>query len=119
MESAALPRRPSVVFCNFGDAAKITPSIWQSWVHILARVPGSALWLVRHGGGEDEDEDEDEAAEGAAVVENLRAEMAGRGVSPERLLVTGRLPLSLHLLAKSHGECTTKILFTTSPLPLH
>ena len=69
--------------------------------------------------GEDEDEDEDEAAEGAAVVENLRAEMAGRGVSPERLLVTGRLPLSLHLLAKSHGECTTKILFTTLPLLLH
>ncbi len=33
------------VFACFNRSYKITPEVWQSWMRILAAVPGSVLWL--------------------------------------------------------------------------
>ena len=42
------PAHVPVVFCNFGDVAKVTPDVFSAWANILRRVPGSRLWMIRH-----------------------------------------------------------------------
>ena len=70
------------VFCCFNNNYKITPDVFDCWMRILERVPGSVLWLL---------EDNPTAAA------NLRREAEQRGVAPERLVFGSRLPLSEHL----------------------
>jgi protein O-GlcNAc transferase len=59
------------VFCNFNASYKILPEVFALWMRLLARLPGSVLWLLE--------------TEGVAK-ENLRREALHAGVSPERLL---------------------------------
>jgi protein O-GlcNAc transferase len=59
------------VFCCFNDTAKITAQVFNLWMRLLARTPGSVLWLL---GGND------------VAVANLRREAGERGVDPERLI---------------------------------
>jgi len=35
------------VFCSFNQTYKIEPVMFAAWMRILARVPGSVLWLLR------------------------------------------------------------------------
>ncbi|HUN74411.1 MAG TPA: tetratricopeptide repeat protein [Steroidobacteraceae bacterium] len=71
------------VFCCFNSSYKITPAVFDAWTRILARVPGSVLWLSQ---GD------------AAVTQNLREEAIRRGTDPERLVFAEREPsLSAHL----------------------
>ncbi|WP_449226967.1 O-linked N-acetylglucosamine transferase, SPINDLY family protein [Azospirillum argentinense] len=70
------------VFCAFNAAFKITPSQFGLWMRVLARVPGSVLWLQSPGG------------EG---VGNLRREAARRGVEPDRLVFAPHRPQAEHL----------------------
>ena len=86
-----ITNRPSVVFCNFGDLAKITPQVWQSWMNILSRTPGSIIWLMKH-------------SQDASPFANLQSEMEARGISKSRLKITERLPEDIHLLVKSHAD---------------
>lgn len=58
------------VFCSFNSNYKILPPIFDIWMRLLAKVPGSVLWLLA---GTD------------AAVTNLRREAAARGVDPDRL----------------------------------
>ena len=61
-----------LVFCCFNHSGKITATIFDIWMRLLARVPGSVLWLSKI----------NKHAEA-----NLRREAAARGVDPDRLVV--------------------------------
>ncbi len=70
------------VFCCFNNTSKITPQIFDGWMRILSRVPGSVLWLL---------------AESPTAQANLRREAKARGVGDERLIFAPRWPLPEHL----------------------
>jgi protein O-GlcNAc transferase len=70
------------VFCCLNNSHKINPAMFDIWMRLLARFPGSALWLL----GETE-----------AVRENLRREAVNRGVAAERLIFAARAPYAEHL----------------------
>lgn len=80
-EELGLPAS-GVVFCCFNNNHKILPPVFDSWMRILAAVPGSVLWLFE---------------DNPAVAINLRREARSRGVAAERLVFAQRLPLSEHL----------------------
>ena len=73
------------VFCSFSHDHKISPAIFDVWMRLLLQVPGSVLWLMSRN---------DQA------VQNLRKEAQARGVSPDRLIFAGRLPLVEDHLAR-------------------
>ncbi|CAO3430522.1 O-linked N-acetylglucosamine transferase, SPINDLY family protein [Azospirillum argentinense] len=70
------------VFCAFNAPFKITPLLFGLWMRVLARVPGSVLWLQQPG------------RDGA---DNLRREAAQRGVDPGRLVFAPHKPQAAHL----------------------
>ncbi len=76
-----LPEK-GTVYCCFNGAHKITRCTFDRWLMILARVPGSVLWLL-----------------GSTQVthERLRAYAAGRGIAPERIVFADKLTNPFHL----------------------
>ncbi|MEW6266148.1 MAG: tetratricopeptide repeat protein [Thermodesulfobacteriota bacterium] len=72
----------ALVFCCFNDAYKIEPMMFEVWMRILGRVNRGVLWLVQTN---------------ALASSNLRREAKARGVDPDRLIFSGRLPLEEHL----------------------
>lgn len=66
------------VFCCFNHPYKITRAVFGAWMRILARVPGSVLWILEG----------DEA---------LRRHAAAAGIDPARLVFAPRLPPEPHL----------------------
>lgn len=80
-EELGLPTN-GFVFCCFNNNHKIAPWMFDRWMTILRRVPGSVLWLLQ---------------DNAAVADNLRREAAARGVSPERLIFAPRVRSEEHL----------------------
>jgi len=79
--SLSLPES-GFVFCCFNNNYKITPDVFDGWMRILRRTPGSVLWLLRN-------------SEPAAA--NLRREAEARGVDPGRLAFAERAPNPQHL----------------------
>jgi predicted O-linked N-acetylglucosamine transferase (SPINDLY family) len=77
------------VFCSFNQAYKLNPTVFDTWLEVLRRVPGSVLWIGHCG---------------VEAVERLRAWARHRDVDPARLVVApfarrredylGRLPLA-------------------------
>jgi predicted O-linked N-acetylglucosamine transferase (SPINDLY family) len=80
-DDVGLPR-DAFVFCCFNASYKITPSMFDVWMRLLARVPGSVLWLV---GGN------------TAVEGNLRREAASRSVDAARLVFMKHRPYAEYL----------------------
>jgi predicted O-linked N-acetylglucosamine transferase (SPINDLY family) len=78
---AGLPDR-AFVFCCFNNTFKITPDIFDVWMRLLNKVPGSVLWLF---------------AENTAVPRNLGREAEARGVASERLVFAKMIQLDDHL----------------------
>jgi predicted O-linked N-acetylglucosamine transferase (SPINDLY family) len=78
---AGLPDE-AFVFCCFNNTYKLNSAMFDIWMRLLGRVPGSVLWLV---------------SAGAAVSGNLRREAMNRGVDPERLVFAPRRPYAEHL----------------------
>jgi protein O-GlcNAc transferase len=78
---AGLPDQ-GFVFCCFNNNYKIRKPLFDIWMRLLAKVPGSVLWLIR----------DNEAAE-----RNLRNEAQARGIDPSRLVFAGRAKLADHL----------------------
>ena len=78
---AGLPET-GFVFCCFNNNYKIGPEIFASWLRLLARHPGSVLWLLE---------------DNADAARNLRAFAAESGIDPQRLVFAPRLPLAEHL----------------------
>jgi protein O-GlcNAc transferase len=70
------------VFCCFNNTHKITPDMFDVWMRLVARIPGSVLWLLDAGTG---------------ACGNLRLQARQRGVAPERLVFAPRLPYPQHL----------------------
>jgi predicted O-linked N-acetylglucosamine transferase (SPINDLY family) len=70
------------VFCCFNAANKISPPVFDIWMRILSRVPGSVLWLL---------------GDLPLASANLRSHAARRGIAPERLIFARPLPLAEHL----------------------
>jgi predicted O-linked N-acetylglucosamine transferase (SPINDLY family) len=65
------------VFCSFNSNFKFTPEVFSAWMRILARTPGSVLWIV---------------ADSDATRANLLVEAEARGVDGARLLFAERVP---------------------------
>ncbi len=72
----------ATVFCCFNGVHKIHPFTFDRWLTILARVPGSVLWLL---GSND------------ATNERLRGYAAQRGIAKERLVFAQKLANPHHL----------------------
>ncbi len=70
------------VFCCFNASYKITPQTFDSWMRILAAVPGSVLFLL---------------AGNETIRRHLHREAANRGIKPDRLVFGGPLPVGQYL----------------------
>jgi predicted O-linked N-acetylglucosamine transferase (SPINDLY family) len=68
------------VFCSFNGNYKITPSIFDVWMRLLKKTPGSVLWLLETG-----------------TRVNLLREAQARGVDPQRIVFAPGLVHSQHL----------------------
>ncbi|MGE3332146.1 MAG: tetratricopeptide repeat protein [Rhodospirillaceae bacterium] len=74
-----------VVYCSFNETKKLTPDVFDAWLRILARVPGSVLWL---------------AAQRKATVNNLRLRAAANRMDPDRLVFAERVPAHADHMAR-------------------
>lgn len=74
-----------IVFCSFSHDYKISPPLFDVWMRLLGRVPGSVLWLM---------------SRGELSQLNLRKEAAARGIDPSRLVFATRVPLVEDHLAR-------------------
>ena len=79
--TCGLPEQ-GVVFCCFNNGFKITPALFAIWMRLLAKTPGSVLWLL----------DTNQAAKN-----NLRQEASKADVAPDRLVFAPRVALRDHL----------------------
>lgn len=70
-----LPER-GFVFCCFNNSYKVAPRMFDVWMRLLERVPGSVLWML---------------ADNAVAETNLRKEARARGVAAERLVFASRV----------------------------
>lgn len=70
------------VFCAFNNSYKITPAVFDVWMRLLERAPGSVLWLV---------------GDNATIERNLRREAEFRGVDPARLVFAPRISYADYL----------------------
>jgi predicted O-linked N-acetylglucosamine transferase (SPINDLY family) len=83
---AGLPELPSdsvgngFVFCAFNKPWKITAPVFDIWMRLLQRVPGSVLWL-----------------KASKVDATLKQEAQARGVDPSRLVFAGNVAAGVHL----------------------
>jgi protein O-GlcNAc transferase len=67
---AGLPEH-GFVFCCFNQSYKISRSMFEIWMRLLARIDGSVLWLSQLNN---------------RAVQNLRSEAGAHGIDPERIV---------------------------------
>ena len=80
---AALGLPPgSFVFSCFNSNYKIMPQVFAGWMRIIARVPGSVLWLFE---------------DNASAAANLRKEVQRAGLDQDRLIFAKRIGAGEHL----------------------
>jgi protein O-GlcNAc transferase len=82
--AAGLPAE-GFVYCAFNNHAKITPPIFELWMRLLIRSPGSCLWLRSFA---------------ASGMDNLRREAVSRGVAAERLVFAPKVAATAEHLAR-------------------
>lgn len=70
------------VFCCFNNSFKITRPMFRIGMRLLAKVPGSVLWLLE---------------DNPSAVRSLQAAAHAAGVDPGRLVFAPRIPHSEHL----------------------
>lgn len=70
------------VYCAFNRTSKITPPLFDVWMRLLTRTPGSVLWLLE---------------EDPIATENLRREAVARGIAAERIVFAPFVPADEHL----------------------
>ncbi len=63
------------VYCSFNNSYKITPRLFEIWMRLLAKTPGSVLWLQEGN---------------TLVMANLRREAQRRGIAPDRIVFSPR-----------------------------
>ncbi|QDL56880.1 tetratricopeptide repeat protein [Rhodoferax aquaticus] len=74
-ESCGLPAQ-GFVFCSLNNNYKYTPEMFDVWMRILKRTPGSVLWLL---------------ADNPWAEANLRQEARTRGIEDHRILFAPRV----------------------------
>jgi predicted O-linked N-acetylglucosamine transferase (SPINDLY family) len=74
-ESCGLPVG-GFVFCSFNNNYKFTPAVFDVWMNVLLRTPGSVFWLL---------------ADNQWAEDNLRLEAEIRGVEQKRLIFASRV----------------------------
>ncbi len=79
----------AIVLCSHNQTYKFTPEVFGVWCEALAAEPRAVLWVLKFN---------------PVAIENLRREMAGRGVSPDRLIAGPLLPLPAHLARLSCAD---------------
>jgi predicted O-linked N-acetylglucosamine transferase (SPINDLY family) len=77
------------VLCCMNQAFKIEPEAFGVWMRVLGAVPQAVLWLLD---------------EGPLFRANLSREAKARGVAPERLIFSPRVPLEAHLGRLAHAD---------------
>ena len=87
-EQLGLPA-DGVVFACFNGLQKITPDVFDVWMRVLSKQPGSVLWLLRG------------PKEAAAALD---AEARARGVDGRRIVWAEPLPLDQHLARHGHAD---------------
>jgi predicted O-linked N-acetylglucosamine transferase (SPINDLY family) len=70
------------VFCSFNRPFKISEDIFDAWIQVLKKVQNSVLWLY---------------SDELLTQKNLRSFFKKSGLSPDRLIFTGKLPMDKHL----------------------
>ena len=70
------------MFACFNANYKIEPAVFDDWMRVLARVPGSVLWLLQTA---------------PATVANLRREAAARGIDPGAIVFAEMTDKPRHL----------------------
>ena len=80
-EGCGLPKT-GFIYCCFNNSYKVTPVLFDVWMKILLEVKQSYLWLL---GGDD------------VTNLNLCKEAQKRGVSGDRIIFAGPVPLNNHL----------------------
>lgn len=87
-ETCGLPPQ-GFVYCCFNNTYKITPDVFDVWCRLLARTPGSVLWLLDAN---------------LQAKDNLKREAAARGIDPQRLIFAPNLPYEAHLARLQHAD---------------
>lgn len=75
----------SFVFCCFNNHYKINPRVFDVWMRLLQKVPGSVLWLSDGNQG---------------AKDNLRKEATARGIDSSRIVFARRLESMAEHLAR-------------------
>jgi len=75
-----LPEQGFVFRC-YNNSYKILPEVFDCWMRLLQRVPGSVLWLLD---------------ENPTATANLKREAQQRGIDPARLVFSGRIEMAEH-----------------------
>ena len=88
------------VFCSFNNTYKITPQIFDIWMRLLQKVPGSVLWLLEAN---------------RLVKENLRQEATRHDIDPARIIFAPRASLPNHLARHQHAD----LFLDTLPVNAH
>jgi len=70
------------VFCCFNNSYKISPTEFDIWMRLMAKVDGSVLWLLKSN---------------KLVKENLKKEAEARGISGDRVIFAEKVENSEHL----------------------
>lgn len=89
------------VFCCLNKTYKITPTMFECWMRILACVPSSVLWLF---------------ATDNQAQNNLRSHAQREGIDPARIIFTGRVPEVADHLAR---YCLADLFLDTFPYTAH
>jgi len=74
-----------LVLCCFNNSHKITPDVFDVWMHVMQKVPESVLWI---------------RSAGSTMEKNLCDEAQKRGVDPKRLIFAGRVESMAEHLAR-------------------
>ena len=77
------------VFVCFNQVYKIEPPVFRAWMRILARVPGSVLWLF---------------ADKTAARTNLAREAVALGIDPARLVFGEKMAKPRHLARLAQAD---------------
>jgi predicted O-linked N-acetylglucosamine transferase (SPINDLY family) len=70
------------VYCCFSNSFKVTESIFDAWMEILARTPDTVLWVLE---------------DNRFVRPNMLRQAEKRGIAPERLFFAGRVGAETYL----------------------
>jgi protein O-GlcNAc transferase len=97
--ACGLPEQ-GVVFCCFNHTYKLRPALFDRWCRLLARTPGSVLWLLQSN---------------AQARANLLREAAARGIDAGRIVFAPVVPPAQNLGRLTHAD----LFLDTLPINAH